>query len=86
MSAGKTADLHHAFRALSVDVLTDYAFGKSYDLLESPDLGAHFFKLTRGLSPSIWMFQRFPFFLILNKLPPWVLEKMDDSLAAAVNL
>jgi hypothetical protein len=32
------------------------------------------------------MFQQFPSLLILNMLPPWVLEKMDDSLAAVVNL
>lgn len=85
-SAGEPVDLHHAFRAVSVDVITDYAFGKSYDLLDSPDLGAHFFKLTRGLGPSIWTFQQFPWLLVLNNLPPWVLEKMNDSLAEVVNL
>jgi cytochrome P450 len=81
LANGEPANLHQGFRAVSVDVASDYAFGTSYDLLESPDLGAQFFKLTRGLGPSIWIFQQFPALLILNKLPPWVLEKMDESLA-----
>jgi hypothetical protein len=85
-SSGQVADLHHAFRAVSVDVITEYGFGKCYNLLDSPDLGAYFFKLTRGLGPSLWIFQQWPELLVSNRLPPWILEKMNDSLAQVVNL
>lgn len=86
LSAGEPANLHQSFRAVSVDVASDYAFGRSYDLLDSPDLGATFFKLTRGLGPSIWMFQQFPALLISNRLPSWILEKLDESVAQIVKL
>ena len=39
---GEEMDLHHGFRAVSVDVITDYALNKSYNLLDSPDLGEEF--------------------------------------------
>jgi hypothetical protein len=86
LATGEPANLHQAFRAVSVDVASDYAFGQSYELLDSPDIGATFFRLTRGLGPSIWMFQQFPGLLFANRLPSWILEKMNDSLAQIVKL
>lgn len=86
LAAGEPANLHQAFRAVSVDVASDYAFGQSYGLLNSPDLGATFFRLTRGLGPGIWMFQQFPQLLVTNRLPSWILEKMNESLAQIVKL
>jgi cytochrome P450 len=86
LAAGEPANLHQAFRAISVDVASDYSFGESYNLLDSPDLGQDFFRLTRGLGPSIWIFQQFPQLLIANSLPSWILEKLDDSLAQIVKL
>jgi cytochrome P450 len=85
-AAGEPANLHQAFRAVSVDVASDYAFGQSYELLNSPDLGATFFRLTRGLGPSIWMFQQFPALLVANRLPSWIVENINDSLAQIVKL
>lgn len=86
LATGQPANLHQAFRAVSVDVASDYAFGKSYELLDSPDLGADFFRLTRGLGPSLWMFQQFPQLLVVNRLPSWVVEKMDESVAQIVKM
>jgi hypothetical protein len=85
-AAGEPANLHQAFRAVSVDVASDYAFGKSYQLLDSSDLGANFFKLIRGLGPSLWMFQQFPVLLISSRLPSWILEKLDDSISQIVKM
>jgi cytochrome P450 len=36
LRAGKAMDLHHGFRAVSVGVITDYAFDNCYNLLDSP--------------------------------------------------
>ncbi|GME27171.1 Benzoate 4-monooxygenase cytochrome p450 protein [Neofusicoccum parvum] len=41
----KPVDLHHGFRSVSVDVITDYAFDRSYNLLDTPDFGKKFFAL-----------------------------------------
>lgn len=42
---GKPVDLHHAFRAVSVDVISDYAFDQCYNFLDRDDLGATFFEM-----------------------------------------
>ncbi|RDW56886.1 hypothetical protein BP5796_12953 [Coleophoma crateriformis] len=59
-SAGAAVDLHHAFRSISVDVISDYAFGESYSLLDRDDLGREFFELTGGIGPTWWVFQQWP--------------------------
>jgi hypothetical protein len=59
-SLDESVDLHHGFRALSVDIITDYAFNQCYNLLESPDLGKHFFHMIEGLGPMMWVFQQWP--------------------------
>jgi hypothetical protein len=38
LSVGQDVDLHHAFRAVSIDVITEYGFNKCYDLVDQPDL------------------------------------------------
>lgn len=74
-------DLHHAFRSVSVDVITDYAFDRSYNLLDTPDLGANFFALVRGVGPAMWMFQQFPSLQQLAlKTPPWLAPYLSEPL------
>ncbi|MCJ1357751.1 MAG: hypothetical protein MMC33_007747 [Icmadophila ericetorum] len=83
LKQGKPVDLHHGFRAISVDVVTDYAFGKCYDLLKSPDLGSWFCSMIRDLAPRIWILQQFPFVLPLSKsIPPALAKRMSANLAA----
>ena len=41
---GKPVDLHHAFRAVSVDVISDFAFDRCYNFLDQDDIGAKFFE------------------------------------------
>lgn len=59
-SRNEAVDLHHAFRSISVDVISDYAFGESYELLDRDDLGREFFDLTGGIGPTWWVFQQWP--------------------------
>jgi len=54
-SLGLPVDLHHGFRAISVDVITDYGFNKCYDLLDEPDLGLNFFAMVQGIGPAMWI-------------------------------
>lgn len=83
----KPIDLFHAFRCVSVDVISEYAFDKSYELLDSPDLGHHFFKMMRGLGPAFYFFQQFPLLRhIVLKLPPVVTYHMGGSMKQVTNL
>lgn len=84
--SGKAVDLYHAFRAVSIDVITEYAFNKCYDLLDTPDLGRHFFLMVRQIGPSVWLFRQFPQLQIVNSLPVWMLEKMSPPVAQLLAL
>ncbi|KAF1985483.1 cytochrome P450 [Aulographum hederae CBS 113979] len=87
LAANKPADLHHAFRAVSVDVITDYAFNKSYNLLGSDDLGADFFAMVRGIGPAFWTFQQFEAMRDLAvKIPPWLAPKLSPVLGHVIGL
>lgn len=50
---GKAVDLHHTFRSISVDVITEYAFGSCYNLMDKEDLGAEFFAMVSGIGPCM---------------------------------
>jgi cytochrome P450 len=86
-SVGLPIDLHHGFRAISVDVITDYGFNKCYDLLDKPDLGLNFFAMVRGIGPAMWIFQLIPGLQNVSKMiPPPVLKIMSKPLAQVLNL
>jgi len=49
----EAVDLHHTFRSISVDVITEYAFGSCYNLMDKEDLGAEFFAMVSGIGPCM---------------------------------
>ena len=65
-----------------MDVITDYAFNRSYNLLQKRDLGAQFFALVRGVGPVFWIFQQLTFMpSFVIKVPPWLANKASKPLA-----
>lgn len=81
VDAGRAVDLHHAFRSVSVDVISDFAFDSCYDFLNTPDLGATFFEMARGIGPALYVFQQFPSFqAIALKTPPWLAPYLSKPL------
>ncbi|KAL8663690.1 MAG: hypothetical protein Q9202_003636 [Teloschistes flavicans] len=60
LASGTALDVHHGLRAVSIDVITDYAFGESYGLLDQPDLGLEFSTLVHRLGPAAWVFRQWP--------------------------
>ena len=86
-SRNEVVDLHHAFRAISVDVISDYAFGESYELLARDDLGREFFDLVTGMGPTWWFFQQWPAMQKLAlSLPPAVAKATSKPLKQVVTL
>jgi hypothetical protein len=87
-ASSKTAvDLHHALRAISVDVITDYAFDNCYDLLDREDFGIPFFDTMRELGPAVWFFQQWPFLQsIALSIPPWLAPILSSNLGSFMKL
>jgi cytochrome P450 len=78
---GKPVDLHHGFRALAVDVITDYAFDNCYNQLDTPNFAADFFEMTKELIPRGWVVQAFPFLLPLsNMITPSMAKRINTAL------
>ncbi|KLJ11397.1 hypothetical protein EMPG_09702 [Blastomyces silverae] len=60
LTVGKI-NLHYAFRAMSVDIITEYASdGKGYGFLGREDFGKEHFLLARQVARFVWAFQHFP--------------------------
>ncbi|KFY37873.1 hypothetical protein V494_04603 [Pseudogymnoascus sp. VKM F-4513 (FW-928)] len=68
LDEGKSVDLHHGFRAYSVDVVTDYSFDNDYKQLDSPNFGSDFYEMSSKLITRVWVLQAFPFLLPVAEL------------------
>lgn len=78
---GGYIDLHHGFRAISVDVITDYAFDNCYGFLDRADFGVEFFNMIRDFGPGFWFFQQFPALQpIAFGLPFWLVRMVGGPL------
>ena len=87
VDAGAPVDLHHAFRAVSVDVISDFAFDRCYNFLDKPDIGATFFAMARGIGPAMWVFQQFPSFQSMAlKTPPWLAPYLSKPLGYVTSM
>jgi cytochrome P450 len=86
-SKDEAVDLHHAFRAISVDVISDYAFGESYELLAREDLGREFWDLVTEIGPTWCVFQQWPMIQQLAlSLPETMAKAMSKPLKQVLNL
>lgn len=80
-------DLHHAFRAVSVDVASEFSFGNCYDFLDKNDTGADFFEMARGIGPALYAFQQFPSLQRLAlKIPPWLAPLLSRPLGHVTSM
>jgi cytochrome P450 len=86
-AAGQAIDLHHGFRAVSVDVMTEYCYGECFNTLDHEDLGDKFNAIFRRLGPSLWIGQQWP---TLHKfglsLPAVIASAMSSAVGEVVKL
>jgi cytochrome P450 len=80
-------DLHHAFRAVSVDVISEFAFGSCHNFLDKDDTGANFFVMARGIDPALYAFQQLPSLQRLAlKIPPWLAPLLSRPLGHVTSM
>ena len=79
LDSRRAVDMHHGLRAVSIDVITDYAFGKSYDLLDRPDLGLQFFTLVHKIGPAAWVFRQWPWLKPFAMMVPKPIMKFSSE-------
>lgn len=87
VDSGQPVELHHIFRAVSIDVASEYAFDRCYNFLEADDTGARFCEMARGIGPALYVFQQFPSFQSLAlKTPPWMAPYLSTPLGYVTGL
>lgn len=78
--SGEVANLSNAFRSLATDVVTEFSFHKSHNLLDQPDFAADFQKTIREF-PEIGLWHRhFGLILdILDLMPRWLTKLINPA-------
>ncbi|KAK4445417.1 cytochrome P450 [Podospora aff. communis PSN243] len=81
LNAGTPADLRAGLRAVSIDVLTEYAFADCWDHLGAPDFNQWFSEAVRDTGLMWWIFQQFPFVLtMMQAIPDNYARKMSPAM------
>ena len=74
-NSGKPAHLGPIFSALTTDVITGYAFGKSYECLQAPDFAPQLYKAIQANTKTSVLSKQFPWMVPLSrKLPHWIVQ------------
>ena len=85
VGTGKPIVLDHLFSCYVADVVTKYAFDKSYEFLAEPDFTSRFTTAVRGFKDIVHPFAQFPWLpRIMTKLPDWLMVKLQPAMASVV--
>lgn len=86
-SEGRSLDLMHGFRAVSIDVVTDYAFADCYDLLDKEDIGKQFFQIIQERGRAIRVFVQWPGVRsVATSLPKSLVAALSPPLALTFHM
>ncbi|KAJ6134167.1 cytochrome P450 [Penicillium sp. IBT 18751x] len=77
----KPATLNMAFSCMTTDIVTQYAFNKSYNFLDSPTFEPNFHRAIVAGSDMGLVVKHFPWLLSLMKsMPPWLVTKINPEM------
>ena len=71
-NSGEPVNLGVAYSALTIDVVTEYSFGKSYGFLGKPDFGPEWPAMLQGIGQLSHLLKQFGWlYPMMNALPTW---------------
>jgi hypothetical protein len=77
---GKILELSRAYSCFSIDVITEYAFGRCYNDLDNPDLDSPMRVVIHGQTAKVHIVTHLPWLLKLMKaLPRSILVYLNPS-------
>lgn len=83
LSSGEVLNLDLAFVALTIDMISEYAFGQSFGVLEKPGFSQEWRDSIIGLFESAIPLRHFGWIAeVLLRLPDWVVSKINRPTAA----
>lgn len=84
---GRVLHLNRAWMALTTDVITEYAFARPYDQLDSADFQETLHDALVAIYTTGQFALHFPMvFPILDALPDWLVSKMEPRLLPVIGL
>jgi hypothetical protein len=76
-----------AYRAATLDIITEYLFGHCQNNLNYPDFGAPLLVDIQTSVPMLWLLKSFPFIIpVLPLIPRWVAPCIHDQFRAFCSL
>lgn len=83
--SGKPVIMNMAFSCMTTDIVTEYAFSKSYNFLDSPTFEPNFHRaIVAGSDMGPWI-KQFPFLIsLMNSLPESMIMKLNPEAAVYV--
>lgn len=74
-----------AFKCLATDVISEYALGNSYDLLDTPDFSAAWFEAQRGTGEYVLLGKHFPLLIpLLRRLPSALITLLSPEMGKSL--
>jgi hypothetical protein len=64
---------------MSIDMVSQFAFGKSLDALSHPDFQSLPVRVFQMYLPSLHVIKAFPFVRLLNSVPLWIARRISHS-------
>ncbi|KAI9806985.1 MAG: hypothetical protein M1833_002643 [Piccolia ochrophora] len=84
---GEPVHLGYGWSAFTADVITDYSFGKSFDLLKTPDLGTGFYDMIMAPSELTHLIKQFGWlFPVLEMMPHWFVARTNPPIMALIKI
>lgn len=81
----RALEMHPIFRACTNDVITTYAFGRSFDLLDRPDFGVPYFEASDVFFRLEHLFGHFTWLAdLVQATPLWVVSTLFPSMKELV--
>jgi hypothetical protein len=80
--SGKPLDLHAAYAALTMDIISEYSFARPYGLLENPELGQEWVNIVISVSEQSLLIKQFGWILPMMKATPeWLVAMTSLGMA-----
>ncbi|WPB07075.1 uncharacterized protein RHO25_011735 [Cercospora beticola] len=84
---GKSLRLDHAYTALTMDIISDYSYGNSYEALNTPDMMAGWVSAISRGAETLHINKFFPWFIYTMKaLPAWLVVKLNPSFGGIIQM
>ena len=84
--SGGPVNLFNVYACFTADVVGQYAFAHTYNLLEDPDFSPWWHELLMDVSKNSHTLKQFPWMLpMMQSMPHWLVRRVDPGMMALID-